>query len=186
MAKIPVKIVQTEDIHGTKKVGVMLDVAYYIESNSESNLDEKVKQFKQLYFEILEKAKKYIPQKGGKHKTTDFWKLSKLLLDLKKSTSNQFEITNFRNALQRDFLFTGRYIDKILEFALYYNKNEISDLISISYYVELSQKKQKLDKIGFFDKEKKHLLKMSQQGTLPGVMEYRKYLQNLLMKHNVK
>ena len=186
MAKIPVKIVQTEDIHGTKKVGVMLDVAYYIESDTESNLDKKVKKFKELYFDILEKAKNFIPQKGAKRSTTDYWKLSKLLLDLKKSTHKQFEITNFRKALQRDFLFTGRYVDKILEFAMYYNKNEIFDSISISYYVELSQKKNKLDELGLFEKEKKHLLKISKLNTLPGVMNYRKELQKLLQTKGKK
>ena len=95
-------------------------------------------------------------------------------------------VTNFTKALQRDFLFTGRYVDKILEFALYYNENEILDSISLSYYVELSQKKNKLDELGLFEKEKKRLLKMSKQNTLPGVMNYRKELQKLLQTKGKK
>jgi len=180
MQKVPVKIVQTKDIHGTKKIGVMLDVAYYIESVTDP--DAQVKKFKKLYIDTLEKAKDLIPYKGSKRSTKDFWKLSKLLLDLKKSTGNEFIITNFRNALQRDFLFTGRYVARIVEFAQIFKKNEILDSILISYYIELIQKKSKLEKLGIFEKEKKRLLKMGMEDTLPGVMQYRQQLQKLLQK----
>ena len=178
MQKVPVKIVQTKDIHGTKKIGVMLDVVYYIESVTDP--DAKVKKFKKLYIDTLEKAKDLIPYKGSKRSTKDFWKLSKLLLDLKKSTGNEFVITNFRNALQRDFLFTGRYVGRIVEFAQIFKKNEILDSILISYYTELIQKKSKLEKLGIFEKEKKRLIKLGKEGKLPTVFEYRYQLQKIL------
>ena len=123
MNKVPVRIVQTKDIHGTKKVGVMLDVTYYIDEKT--NPEEKIKKFKKLYFETLKKANKFIPKKGDHRKTSDFWKLSRLLMKLKKSTDSEFIITNFQGALQRDFIFSGRYIDKILEFVKYYKKEEV-------------------------------------------------------------
>lgn len=178
MNKVPVKIVQTKDIHGNKKVGVMLDVSYYIDEKS--NPEDKVKKFKNLYFETLQKANKIIPKKREHRKPSDFWKLSRLLTNLKKSTDNEFIITNFRQALQRDFIFTGRYIDKILEFVKYYKKNEVLDSISLSYYVELSQKKNKLDKLGIFENEKRRLIEMGKSRNLPGIEEYRKQLLKLV------
>ena len=175
--KIPIKIIQVTT-KGEKKNVVILHSTDYFDLKGDST--KKTKIFEKLYFETVEKAKEFIPRKGAKRSTSDFWKLSKLLLDLKKSTGNEFVITNFRNALQRDFLFTGRYVDKILEFAQYYSKNEILDSISLSYYVELSQKKNKLDKLGIFEQEKKRLLKMGTEDILPGVMRYRQQLQKLL------
>ena len=184
MEKIPVKIVEVTSPSGVTKKGVMLDVLDYFDLPG--NAQDQVKKFEQLYFDTLEKAKKFIPQKGAKRNTTDFWKLSKLLLDLKESTKNEFVITNFLHALQRDFLFTGRYVKKILEFALYYKQNEILNSISLSYYVELSQKKNKLDDVGIFEKEKNRLLKMGRTNTLPGLMKYRKQLQKLLKEPKLK
>jgi len=82
--------------------------------------------------------------------------------------------------LQKDFLFTGRYIGKILEFAKYYNKNEILDSIPITYYVELNQKKTKLEKIGMYAKERRRLLKMGKTKNLPVIRKYKKQLQKLV------
>jgi len=177
--KIPVKIIQVTSPSGDTKKGVMLDSIAYFEMKEDSR--EKIKEFEKSYFETVEKAKKFIPQKGSKRSTKEFWKLSKLLLNLKKSTGNKFIITNFENALQRDFLFTGRYVARMVEFAQHFQKNEILDSISISYYIELIQKKSKLDKLGLFETEKKRLLKMGLKDKLPRVMQYRKQLQKLLI-----
>jgi len=176
--KIPVKIVQTKDIHGTKKIGVMLDVEYYIES--EGNPGAKVKKFKQLYFDTLEKGKKFIPTHGTKRRTTEFWKLGKLLSKLKKSTNDEFFITNYYTALQRDFLFTSKYLRMILEFGQYFKKNEVLNLIKFSHYMELIQKRKNLEKLNQFEKEKKRLLKMGKSRTLPGLMKYREQLKELV------
>ena len=54
--KIPVRIVQTQDMHGTKKVSVMIDVGNYLDTGG--NPEIKLKKFKKLYFDTVKTAKK--------------------------------------------------------------------------------------------------------------------------------
>ena len=57
MNKTPVRIVQTQDIHGNKKVGVMLDVSYYLDTKGDDT-GASIEKFKKLYFATVDKAKK--------------------------------------------------------------------------------------------------------------------------------
>lgn len=176
MKKIPVKIVQYT-INGETRKNVMIDMidTYDIEGDAET----KIKNFKKKYFETIDKAKKIFHTKQAQRKTTEFWKLGKILSKLKESTSNQFIITNYYSSLQRDFLFTSKYLRMILEFGNYFEKNEVLNLIKFSYYMELIQKRKILEKSNQFEKEKKRLLKMGKANTLPGLLKYRAELINL-------
>ena len=64
--KIPVRIVQTQDIHGTKKISIMIDVAHYIDSGE--NPETKLRKFKKLYFDTVKSAKKLFYGKTGEEK----------------------------------------------------------------------------------------------------------------------
>lgn len=176
--KIPVRIVQTQDSHGNKRVGVMLDVGYYLDSKV--NPDEKVKQFKDLYFQTLEKAKKFMPKKGKRLKTIQYWRLSKTLRDFNSSIENEFFITNYSAALQRDFKLTDSDVGIIFQFGKYFKEDEILDEVSMSHYFELTLKKKQLSKKGIFEQEKQNLIKMGRGDKLPGHKEYREYLKSIL------
>ncbi len=176
--KIPIRITWIKNKDDILEPEINLDLEDFFEF--EGSITDAIIEFKKSYSKTLKKARKVIPQKNAGRTSRDFWNLSKILLDLKNATNDKFLIINFNEALERDFLFTGRYVEKILEFARYYKKREILDSISLSYYVELSQKKIKLEKIGIFAKEKRRLLKMGKMNNLPGLMTYRKQLQKLL------
>lgn len=176
--KIPIRISWIKNKDGFLEPEISLDIEDFFEF--EGSITDVIVDFKKKYSKTLKKASKFIPQKGVHRCSTDFWNLSKLLLNLKNATDDKFIITNFEEALQKDFLFTGRYIRKILEFSKYYNKKEILDSIPISYYVELNQKKTKLEKMGIYAEERRHLLKMGKTKNLPVIMKYRKQLQKLV------
>jgi len=176
--KIPIRITWIENKDGVLEPEINLDMEDFFEF--EGSITDAIMEFKKKYSKTLKKAHKLIPQKNAGRTSRDFWNLSKILLDLKNDSNEKFSIINFNEALQQDFLFAKRHTDSILEFARYYKKREILDSISLSYYVELSQKKIKLEKIGMFAKEKRRLLKMGKVNNLPGLMIYRKQLQKLL------
>ena len=176
--KIPIRITWIKNKDEVLEPEINLDMEDFFEF--EGSITDAIIEFKKSYSKTLKKAHKFIPQKDVCRSSRDFWNLSKILLDLKNATNDKFLIINFNEALERDFLFTGRYVAKILEFARYYKKREILDSISLSYYVELSQKKTKLEKIGMFVKEKRRLLKMGKMNNLPRLMTYRKQLQKLV------
>ena len=177
MNKIPVKIVEYT-ISGEPRKNVMIDMidTYEIDGDVET----KIKNFKKKYFEAIDKAKEIFPTKQTQRKTIEFWKLGRILSKLKESTSDQFVITNYYSALQRDFLFTSKYLRMILEFADYFEKNEVLNSIKFGYYMELIQKRKLLEKLNQFEKEKKRLLKMGMENTLPGLLKYRDELTHIV------
>src|SRR5687768_3275990 len=99
MRKVPVKIVQYT-MNGKVLKNVMLDMldAYNIEGDVQKKLDD----FKKRYFETVEKALQIIPPKTKDRRSSHFWKVGKLLYDFNKSITNQFEITNYSQAIIRD------------------------------------------------------------------------------------
>lgn len=185
MKKIPVRIVQTRDIHGNKKVGVMLDISYY--RGNDGNPDSKVKEFKELYFDIIKKAKKlYRTKKGKSGKNSKYyWKLSNLLREFNEKTETEFEITNYRTALERDFGVSDSYVGVIFDFGKFFKEEEVMENIPMSVYFELTLKKRQLDKLGLFGKEKNRLLKMAKEDNVPGHKEYRETLKELIRSHVV-
>jgi len=178
MRKIPIKIVELTSPSGKKAKDVLIDVHDYMDMPG--NVEEKIKNFKKKYFEIVEDAKKIIPKEKSKRKSSHFWKIGKLLFDFNKSMNNEFEITNYHEAINRDFgLYRKRQIGLILQFGKEFKKTDISDSISFSHYVELIWHTNMLKKLGLFVQEKKHLLKMAKNKTLSNSHAYSKELDKL-------
>lgn len=180
MEKIPVIINQVTNIHGKKIVGVALDITYFIETHGDS--ENKLEKFKEKYFDVLKQAKKFIPKKGKRRKTKQFWSLSRLLQDFNSSIENEFFITNYQAAIQRDFELTDSYVGVIFQFGRYFNEDEVSDDIPMSYYFELTIKKRQLSRQRLWDKEKRRLIELGKSRKLPGHKEYRKELKNILQQ----
>jgi len=176
--KIPIRITWIKNKDGILEPEIILDMEDFFEF--EGSITDAIIEFKKSYSKTLKKAHKLIPQKNAGRTSRDFWNLSKILLNLKNDSNEKFFIINFNEALQQDFLFAKRHTDRILEFAEYYKKREVLDSIPFTYYVNLNQKKKKLDKIGMFEKEKRRLLKMGKMKNLPGRNTYRKQLQKLV------
>jgi hypothetical protein len=180
LQKIPVRIVQTQDIHGNKKVGVMLDIQYY---QNEGNIDPgtKVKAFKELYFDAIKEAKKlYSTTKAKDRNSTYYWKLSDLLRRFNKKTESEFEITNYLAALQRDFGLTDSYVGIMMNFSEFFEEREVSNKIPFNVYFELMRKKRKLERLDLFEAEKERLLQLAKRNeSIPKGLEYRKYLASL-------
>ncbi len=177
MKRIPVKIVQYTINNETRK-NVMIDMidTYDIDGDVET----KISNFKKKYFEIVEKASKIMPKNKSERKASHYWKIGKLLYDFNKSIKNEFEITNYNQAIIRDFaLYSTRQTSAILQFGKEFEKKDISDSIPFSHYLELLWITGMLIEHGVFKKEKKRLLKMSKEKTLPNRNDYRKELSQL-------
>lgn len=177
MKKIPVKIVQYTMNDQIRK-NVMLDIfdTYDIKGDAE----KKLKEFTNQYFELVKKSQKIMPKEKSKRKASHFWKTGKLLFDFNKLIENEFEITNYNQAIIRDFeLYDKSHVGHIIQFGEFFNKKDISDSIPMSTYLELIWKASILKERGLLEKEKKRLLKMAKDKTLPPHKEYRVELNKL-------
>ena len=184
MNKVPVKIVQATDMHGNKQVGVMLDIAYY--NNTKGNPDKKVKKFEDVYFETIKNAKNLYNTKSKRGKNSIYyWKLSKLLLTLNEKTETEFEITNYRTALQRDFGITDSYIGVLFDFGKFFHEEEVINTIPMSVYFEITIKARKLEKLGLLEKEKINLIKLAKEGKVPDHKGYRKILSEMIKTQTI-
>jgi len=185
MEKVPVRIVQTKDIHGTKKVGVMLDVAYYIDTLEDP--DSKIKKFKTLYFDLIKNAKKIRKESLKKSKkkrqisTMNTWRLCNLLSEFNDKVENEFMITNYKEAYSRDFGMSMRSIRAFLDFGKYFKESEILESIPYSIYMEIAFVINALKNGGALEEEKQRLLSMA-KGKLPKRDEYRKQLREVIQK----
>ena len=106
MGKIPVRIVQTQDMHGTKKISIMIDVKHYLDTSG--NPEEKIEIFKKLYFKTVNAAKKLFYGTSTEEKkyqdlpSSLYWNLGDLLRKFNDAIENEFEITNYTEAISRD------------------------------------------------------------------------------------
>ena len=64
-------------------------------------------------------------------------------------------------------------------FGEFFEKNDVSDKIGISHYVEIINKIHALKKLGILESEKKRLLQRAKDKTLPPHKEYREDLNKL-------
>ena len=177
--KIPVRIIQATDNHGNKEIGVTLDISYYVDTGGDPS--GQVEKFRKLYFTTLKKAEKLFKSKNKKRRTSnEFWQLSKILQEFNKKTENEFEITNYPTALERDFKLTDSYVRIIFDFGNFFKESEVLDIIPFSTYFELALKKRQLEKLGLFEKEKGRLLRIAKQGNTPKHKEYREELKKLI------
>ena len=180
MKQIPVKIVEYT-ISGETRKNVMIDLldTYEISGNVES----KIKKFKKKYFDLIKKSTKIMPKEKSKRKPSHFWQIGKLLNDFHKSIENEFEITNFSQAVNRDFeLYGTRQTAAILQLGKEFSKKDISDNVSFSHYLELLFITKMLNENGLLEKEKERLLAMGQNNTLPTLLVYRKELRVISKK----
>src|SRR3989304_7704187 len=135
MKKIPVKIVEYT-INGQIRKNVMLDIfdTYEIEGDAEKKLNN----FKKKYFEIVKKAQEIMPKKKTERKAIHFWKIGKLLYDFNNTIKNKFEITNYHQAIIRDFgLYDRSHVTITIQFGEFFTKKDILDSIPMSTYLEL-------------------------------------------------
>ena len=174
MNKIPIKIVELSSPSGQTAIDVMIDVYDY---GDIENPQQKIKEFKKKYFDLIKKSTKIMPKEKSKRKPSHFWQIGKLLNDFHKSIETEFEITNFSQAVNRDFdLYGTSQTVAILQLGKEFSQKDISDTISYSHYLELIWVSKILKENGLLEKEKKRLLKMEKNDTLPPHKEYRKEL----------
>ena len=186
--KIPVRVVQTQDMHGTKKISVLIDVGNYL--NTGDNPEAKLKKFKKLYFDTVKTAKKIFYGSSGEEKkyqdlpSSLYWTLGELLRKFNEAIENEFEITNYTEAISRDFGLSKDYIYDLLTVVKFFKKSEILDSVYFSYYRALKRKRKDLTRIGLFEKEKKRLNKLGKEKKLSGREQYKKELIKIIRKNS--
>ncbi len=131
--KIPVKIVQVQDIHGTKR-SVMLDAIYYFEFESKDNSNKKVEDFKKLYFKVVEQIKDLFYGKNDQRKYRNlpsslYYELATIIYKFNQQIEHDFFITNYDEALHRDFNLSKDYIYDLRIIAKIFNENVLVDMI---------------------------------------------------------
>ena len=176
--KIPVRITWMKNEKGIIESEVLISLDDVFSEGI--SISKKIEKFKKRYVELVKKSQKIMPKDKSKRKTSHFWKIGKLLYDFNKSIENDFEITNFQQAVIRDFGLYESWLPRILKIGEFFTKNDIADSVPFSHYHELIDKIPILEKSAF-EKEKKRLLKRAKDDTLPTSKEYRKEL-NALVK----
>ena len=184
MDKMPVKMVQVTAPGGDTKKGVLLDFAQYFSMNEESR--KKIKEFEGEYFGMVDRATElfYGPnpdKKRGSPPSTAFWKMGKLFDKFNKKTP-RFYITNYTNALERDFGLTGPYIRDMMAFSREFKKSEVSDNVPMAIYRVLIRKRNQLYEHGLFEEEKLRLIDRGKAKQHIAREDYRKELKGLLVK----
>ena len=177
MNKIPIKIVELSSPSGQIAIDVMIDVYDF---DDIENPQQKIKEFKKKYFELVEKAKNIMPEKREEKIPSVYWKIANLFKKFSDSTTNRFEITNYNEALERDFGLSYRYVRELIIFATLFKKNEIHDSISMAIYRALVWKKNQLEEIGELKNEKLRLIKRAKNNESIKREAYKKELNELI------
>ena len=181
--KIPVKIVKVHDIHGKKDTSMMLDLSYYFESKGNSN--KRVQQFKKLYDNVVKEINDLFFEGNNKRKYRNlpsslYYKLGIIIEQFNQKIENDFFITNYDEALHRDFGLSKDYIYDLRIISKIFNKKEIIDSVPFSYYRALMRKKTQFDKYDRFNDEKKCLNELGKKNKLSGRENYKKELNQTL------
>ncbi len=177
MNKIPIKIVELSSPSGQTAIDVMIDVYDF---DDIENPQQKIKEFKKKYFELVEKAQKLMPKKREEKIPSVYWIIGNFFNKFSISTTNLFEITNFDQALERDFGLSYRYVRELIIFVNFFKKNEIHDSISMSIYRALVWKKNQLEEIGELKNEKLRLIKRAKNNESIKREAYKKELNELV------
>ena len=183
MKKIPVKIVQYT-INGETRKNIMIDMldTYDIEGDVEIEIIT----FKKKYFGLVKKAEKlFFGSNLDKTRTKNLssstcWELGNLFQKFDSDIKNNFVITNYSVALERDFGRSSKYIRELIIFSKLFKEKEILDSIPMAIYRALVWKKNQLDDVGILEKEKKRLMKMGKEKKCPGREEYKIELINAI------
>ena len=146
------------------------------------SVSKKIEKFKKRYLQFINDAKK-LAKKNKQKKASDYWKLSRLLIEFNNKIEREFFIINYVEAISKDmngFHLSKTQVGRLFQFANYFKKNEINDTISYSHYRELTDKRNQLVELDLFEREKKKLLELSDKGKLPSHKpEYRNYLNKI-------
>ena len=176
MMKIPVKIIEFAD--GDNMIQeVMIDLVDSMQL--EGDPGKKIDKFKDKYFILVKKAEKLFFSSNLKKtrsknlSSSTCWDLGNLFRKFDDDIKNNFVITNYAEALERDFGRSSRYIRELIEFSKLFKKNEISDSIPMAIYRALVWKKIQLDQIGILEQEKNRLIEMGKNKNYPGREKYK-------------
>ncbi len=183
MKRIPVKIIEFPDGENMIRE-VMIDLVDTMEL--EGDPGTKIEGFRDKYFELVKKAQRLFygtSEKGEKYQylpSSLYWNLGELLRKFNKAIENGFEITNYTEAISRDFGLSKDYIYDLLTVVKFFKKNEILDSVPFSYYRALKRKRTDLIKLGLFEQEIKRLNKMGEENKLPGREKYKVEIINII------
>jgi len=183
--KIPIRIDWSKNENGEDSMEIVMNTSYFFESNS--SIRTRIIEFKKMYLKFIEDVKD-IREKSKRRKsktnwstlsTIETWKLCKLLLDFNDKIETEFEIINYKEVYSREIGLTLRYINLCLNFGRDFKRKDILDIIPITYYMLICWNLAILKKQKLFNKEKKNLLKIANEGKLPSTRQYKKYIQSL-------
>ena len=180
LEKIPIRIDWSIDKSDNYQVEIVMNTSDFFSSGT--TIRNQIKQFKRKYLDFVKKAQDIMPKNKSERKPSHFWKIGELPYNFNKEVENEFFITNYSEALMRDLEYfkSPRTIAYILELGKFFKRNEISDSIPITLYLELLQKRNAVQHRNLFEKEKSRLLKLAKEKKLPIKMEYRNQLKLLI------
>ena len=176
MKKIPVKIIEFSDGSDTIRE-VMIDLADSMQLDGDPG--KKLDKFKIRYFKLIHKAEKlFFDSDNKKSKIKNLsslkcWELGNLFGRFDNDVKNNFTITNYAEALERDFGRSSRYIRELIAFSELFAKHEISNKIPMAIYRALVWKKTQLASAGILQQEKNRLIEMGKTGNCCGRERYK-------------
>lgn len=184
--KLPIRVIVVKDYRNAPHIETMIDMSYFFEPITDPH--HQIAKFKKSYLELIEKAKtikKSIETtKIGKAKI--YWKLGRLLLEFVKDKERDFRFTNYRVAFERDIGLSDSYVGVLLDFATFFDEDEIEPTIPLSYYFELVLKARQLQQYKCFEEAKSQLIKLAKIRQLPEHKVYRKMLAEALASKRSK
>lgn len=188
--KFRVQIMASDNKLSNSEIDVVMDVSDVITIGSEIRM--KTKKFKKKYLKLIDDAQKIMPQQQATYKNKEskkrskksvkinasvYWNLGDLFRKFNDNVENEFEITNYGAALQRDFGLTMRYVQELIIFASLFEKKEINDFVPMAIYRALVWKKNQLEEINELENEKNKLLEKGKKKIFIGRENYKKELQ---------
>ena len=178
--KIPVRITWMKNEKGIIESEVLIGLDDVFSEGI--SISKKIEKFKKRYHQFLSDVKK-LANKNKQKKASDYWKLSRLLIEFNNKIEREFFIINYVEAISKDmkgFHLSRAQVGRLFQFANYFKKNEINDMVSYSHYRELTDKRSRLIELDLFEREKKKLLELSDKGKLPSHRTvYRNYLNEI-------
>lgn len=174
--KLPIRVIVVKDYRNIPHIETMIDMSYFFEPVTDPH--QEIAKFKKAYLELIEKSRtrKKSIQTTRMGKAKIYWKLGKLLLDFIRDKERDFRFTNYRISFQRDIGLTDSYVGVLLDFATFFNEDEIEPTIPMSYYFELVLKARQLQQHKCFHEAKSQLIKLAKNKQLPEHKAYRKIL----------
>lgn len=112
--------------------------------------------------------------------SSTYMNLAIILRKFNEAIENEFVITNYTQALHRDFGLSRDYVQDLLVISKLFKKTQILDSVPFSYYRALMRKSNELKKYNMFDDELIRLNKMGKIKTLSGRENYKKELIQVL------